>query len=134
MKANYRHQVHLIIEKRPYLYPIFEHVLDIPRRVFHYDDSFFVVFNKQNQRYEIHSLDYPEGNTISCTIPFNELDERTMEHIWYNDIRVHGKEIFRRLEQSEERARIRAEREQKQLARDFAIEHRSEFAKDAWNL
>jgi hypothetical protein len=134
MKANYRHEVLCKIERRPNLIPIFSHVLGIPERVFHYDNHFFVVFNKRNQKYEIHSLEYPEGMTISCTIPYDDLDERAMEHLWYNDIRVHGKEIFRRMELSEERARIRAERERKQFTRDFAREHRSEFAKDAWLL
>lgn len=134
MKANYRHEVLMKIEKRPYLLPIFTHALDIPRLVFEYDRSFFVVFNKNNGKYEIHSLEYPEGNTISVTVPYDELDMRTMEHIWYNDLRVHGTEIFRRMEQSEERARLRAEKERRDFARDFAIEHRSEFAKDAWAM
>jgi hypothetical protein len=120
------------IEKRPYLLPIFSHIHDIPRRVRDYDASFFVVFNKNSQKYEVHSLDYPGDDTHSLTVPFEELDARTLEHIWTNDIRVHGNEIFKRLELSEEKARIRREREEKNFRRDFAIEHQSAFAKDAW--
>lgn len=134
MNGAFQHEVKLRTEKRPYLYPIFSHIYDIPRRVNEYDRSFFVVFNKSNQRYEVHSLDYPGDNTHSLTIPYEELDERTLHHIYKNDIRVHGAEIFRRLEWAEEKERIRKEREEKNLARDFAIEHQSAFAKDAWNL
>jgi hypothetical protein len=134
MKSNFKHEVMLRTEKRPYLYPIFSHVYDIPRRVNDYDTSFFVVFNKSNQRYEIHSLDYPGDNTHSLTVPYDELDIRTLQHIYENDIRVHGAEIFKRLEWQEEKARIRKEREAKNFTRDFAKEFQSEFAKDAWSL
>lgn len=134
MKANYRHNVELAIDGRHNLIPIYSHALNIPERVYDYDNSFFVVFNKRNQKYEIHSLDYPKGQTISVTIPYPELDARAIEHIRYNDIRVHGAEIFRRLEIQEQRQQRRAERERRNFARDFATEYRSEFAKSAWTM
>jgi hypothetical protein len=132
MKSCYQQEVYRRIERRPYLLPIFDHVFDIPKRVYEYDHSFFVVFNKNSQKYEIHSLDYPGEQTHSCSIPYPELDERALHHLWENDIRVHGEEIFKRIEISEEKARIRAEREQKNFRKDFAIEHQSAFSKDAW--
>jgi hypothetical protein len=131
---NYEHEVRVRTEKRPYLFPIFSHIYDIPRRVRDYDPSFFVVFNKNNQKYEVHSLDYPGDNTLSLTVPYEELDIRTLHHIYKNDIRVHGDEIFKRLELQEEKARIRKERETKNFTRDFAIEHQNAFAKDAWTM
>jgi hypothetical protein len=133
LKSNYQHEVRVRTEKRPYLLPIFSHIYDIPRRVRDYDPSFFVVFNKNNQKYEIHSTDYPGDDTLSLTIPYEELDARTLDHLWMNDIRVHGADIFKRLERQEEKARIRAERERKNFDRDFAMEHQSAFAKDAWS-
>jgi uncharacterized protein YheU (UPF0270 family) len=133
MNIGFENEVHRRTERRPYLIPIFSHVHDIPRRVFQYDASFFVVFNKNNQKYEIHSLDYPGDSTISCTIPYDELDSRTLDHLWENDIRVHGTEIFKRIELAEEKARIRKERERKNMDIAFAKEHQSAFAKDAWN-
>jgi hypothetical protein len=132
LNTTYQREVRLRTEKRPYLVPIFTHIYDIPRRVHDYDASFFMVFNKKNQKYEIHSLDYPGDNTISCTIPFDELDQRTLDHLWLNDIRVHGAEIFKRLDLAEEKARIRKERDRKNFDIDFAKEHQSAFAKDAW--
>lgn len=133
MKEKFQQEVLQRTERRPYLIPIFSHVHDIPRRVHQYDESFFVVFNKHNQKYEIHSLDYQGDNTISCTIPYDELDSRTLDHLWENDIRVHGTEIFKRIEIAEEKARIRKERDRKNFDMDFAKEHQSAFAKDAWN-
>jgi uncharacterized protein YheU (UPF0270 family) len=133
MRTSFQHEVTLRTEKRSYLIPIFSHVYDIPKRVNEYDESFFVVFNKNNQKYEIHSLDYPGDSTISCTIPYEELDSRTLDHLWENDIRVHGTEIFKRIELAEEKMRIRKDRERKKFDIDFAKEHQSAFAKDAWN-
>ena len=132
MKTKYEQEVRVRTEKRPYLFPIFTHIHDIPRRVYDYDPSFFVVFNKNNQKYEIHSLDYPGHDTLSCTIPYEELDQRTLDHLWMNDIRVHGDQIFKRIERAEEKARIRKERDRKNFDIDFAKEHQSAFAKDAW--
>lgn len=132
MKGSYQHEVRARTETRPYLIPLFSHIYDIPRRVYDYDASFFMVFNKNNQKYEIHSLDYPGNDTLSCTIPYEELDGRTLEHLWMNDIRVHGDEIFKRLDLAEEKARIRKERDRKNFDIDFAKEHQSAFAKDAW--
>lgn len=134
MKAQYRHEVLLRTENRKHLIPVFSHVFDIPRQVYEYDRSFFVVFNTQNQRYEIHSLDYPGDDTISCTVPYKDLDARTLRHIWRNDIRVHGNEIFKRLERQEEQMREEQERKRKKFTNDFAREHQSAFAKDAWAM
>lgn len=131
---NYEHQVRLKIENQHHLLPLFTHSLDMPRRIRDYDSSFFVVFNTKYGKYEIHSLDYPEGNTISCTVPYDELDARALRHLWENDIRVHGKEIFRRVEVSEQRAERRKQRELEKFTRDFAKEHQSAFAKDAWTM
>lgn len=134
MKANYRHEVELKIQSRPNLIPIFSQALNIPERVYEYDHNFFVCFNKRNQKFEIHSLEYPEGDTISVTIPYPELDARAIEHIRYNDIRVHGSEIFKRLERAEQREERRKERDRRNFTRDFASEYRSEFAKSAWTM
>jgi len=129
---NYEYQVRNKVANRPYLIPIFDHVYDIPRRIKEYDSSFFVVFNKNRQKYEIHSLEYPEGDTKSCTVPHDELDARTLTYLWENDIRVHGTEIFKRIEWEEERYRRRKEYEAKKFTQDFAKEFQSSFAKDAW--
>lgn len=134
MKANYRHAVETKVQSRPNLIPIFSQALNIPELVHEYDNNFFVCFNKRNQKYEIHSLEYPEGQTISVTIPYPELDARTIDHIRYNDIRVRGDEIFRRLEEADEREARRKERERRNFTRDFAAEYRSEFAKSAWTM
>lgn len=132
MKLSFEQNVRERIETRKHLIPVFSHVYDIPRRVHEYDPSFFVVLNENTQKYEIHSLDYPGDQTHSCTIPFDELDCRTLYHLWENDIRVHGKEIFRRLERQEEEFEKRKQRETQKFNIDFAKEFQSAFAKDAW--
>jgi hypothetical protein len=51
-----------------------------------------------------------------------------------NDLRVHGEEIFKRIDRAEEKARIREERDRKNFDTAFAKEFQSAFAKDAWSL
>jgi len=132
MKEAFKHAVRLKLEGSGHLEPIFSHVFDIPERVQDYDEHFFVVYNHRKEQFEIHSLDYPKGNTHSCTVG-KQLDSRALEHIYNNDIRVHGREIFKRIEESEERARAAAEREQKNWFHSIAQEMQPYFAKHAWH-
>jgi hypothetical protein len=134
MKESFKQKAREVLGNKTYLEPMFTSCYDIPRRVYDYDNSFFVVFNHNTKKYEIHCVDYPEGNTKSMTIPFPTLDVRTLYHLWENDIRVHGKDIFRRIEEGEERARKRQEREHKNHVESFAREFQSEFAKSAWTM
>lgn len=121
------------VQYRPRLIPLFDHVLDIPQRLYDYDPSLFVCFNKHTQRYELHSLDQ-EGDSFCATLPYKDLDARTLRWVWKNDIRVHGKDIFRRIEKSEEDFKKSKERQQRNWMQDIASETQSLFAKDAWTM
>lgn len=68
------------------------------------------------------------------TLPFDELDNRTLRHIWQYDIRVHGAKLFSDLEKAEEEFEKRKERERKNWINDVARESQSYFAKDAWTF
>lgn len=132
MKESKRADIIWKTDGIPHLEPIFHDVNDIVGRVNEYDDSFFLVFNKEIGKFEIHSLLYPKGQTKELTIPYDRLDARTLRHLWKNDIRVHGKEIFKRMEKQEEQYQARKEREQKNWLNDIAREMQFYFAKDAW--
>lgn len=124
-------RIYHLLEGKEHLIPVFTNVTNIPERIKEYDPELFVVFNKKNQRYEIHARDSGE-TSYNCTIPYKDLDERALRYIRKNDIRVHGDKIFKRINQSEINYEERLKRDEKNFTIDFAKEFQSEFAKDAW--
>lgn len=131
MDSKFQRDVLEKIQYRPRLIPLFDHALDIPQRIYDYHPSLFVCFNRVTQTYELHSLDQ-EGDSYCMALPYKELDARSLRWIWQNDIRVHGKNIFRRIDKSEEDFKASKDREHRNWVRDIAGETRSLFAKDAW--
>lgn len=121
------------IRYRPRLTPIFTSTHDIPEQLFQYDPTFFMVYNNVKDKFEIHNLDQI-GDSYCMTVPYKELDVRTIQWLWQCDIRVHGRDIFRALERDEQRMEKRKEREFKNWVEDVAKETRTMFAKDAWKF
>lgn len=133
MKDAFKYQVEDALRKQSahHLKPMFTSMFAIPERVYEYDHAFFVVYNTSTGKYEIHSLNhYPE--THALTVPYGELDVRALRWLWRNDLRVHGRDVFRRIEQGEERREKSNQRDWKNWVESVAKETQSEFAKDAW--
>jgi hypothetical protein len=131
MKENKRQEIMHRLRFKPFLHMVEQSVYDIPKRVEEYDTDMFVVFNSIKQKYELHSIQYP-GDTFQTTIPFNDLDVRALRHLWENDLAVHGKDIFRRIERDEADFKRAKDRDFKNWAQAVASETKSMFAKDAW--
>lgn len=131
MKISKRNEIDNRLNNKRHLLVLEGSTNYIPERIEEYDKDMFVVFNTINQKYEIHSIQYP-GDTYQMTVPFDELDNRILKHVWQNDISVHGKEIFKRIEQGEEKAKKSKDREFKNWVQGVASETKSMFAKDAW--
>lgn len=53
---------------------IFEDVFDITKRLKEIDESYFVVYNTQKKKYEVHSS--KQKNTYCLTVPTKTLDSR----------------------------------------------------------
>lgn len=132
MKSKKRQRIEVAICRKPHLFLVEQDVQDISRRVSEYDEDMFVVFNADKQKYELHSLESHE--TYQMTFPFKELDARALRHIWENDIRVHGRSIFRNVERSEDEFKKRKDRDYRNWVRDVAAETQNMFAKDAWTM
>lgn len=130
-KESEKHEIRILLADRPHLTPIFTSTLYIPERLKEYDDELFLVFNNNTERFEVHTK-YGGESTYNATLPYKTLDARTLRWIWRNDIRVHGHEIHKRIERSEEQFKKRKEKEFRNFTRDFASEFRSAFAHDAW--
>ena len=54
------------------------HVFDIPARLREIDHNYFVVFNTDNQKFEVHSR-AQKGNTLCVTLPYDSLDARCID-------------------------------------------------------
>lgn len=130
---NYEFMVLRALEHRPRLTPIFGSTLNIPDRLREYNADLFLCHNCVTDKFEIHSL-ANLGDTFCGELPFRTLDSRTLHWVWENDIRVHGKAIFERIEQSEEQFKENKAREFKRWVEDVGKETRSLFAKDAWAM
>lgn len=55
-------------------------VYNISKRVKYIDKDYYVVYNTSTGKFEIHNSSQI-GSTFCLTLPFKELDERTLEHI-----------------------------------------------------
>lgn len=109
---------------------ISDSVYEIPQRLKEYDKSFFVVFNKRNGKFEVHSHDNL-WNTYCFTVPFDELDQRTLDIVMKNDTKNIGpKDIERELNNHNERVEKRKDKDFKNWVEDVAKETYSHFKKD----
>lgn len=132
MKQSKINEINYRLEGKPHLHLLEGSVYNIPERVEEYDKDMFIVFNSMKQKYEIHSVQYPGSDTYQMSIPFDDLDCRTLQHLWNNDISVHGTAIFKRIEQGEEQREKRQKRNFKNWVQDVASETKSMFAYDSW--
>lgn len=137
MKETKRNQIQAVLFKDYDLILIENDVFNISSRIEDYDKDMFIVFNKRKKAFEIHSLEYAPmiaspKDTFQTTIPYKELDIRTLHHVYDNDIKVHGRKIFERIERQEEMNEKQKQRDYKNWLRAMASETKSMFAKDAW--
>lgn len=95
------------------LFEIKSDCLDIVQRIKSIDADYFVVFNEDSAKYELHSLG--QANTYCLTFPFDALDERAYVHTLKTRVQ-NSDEIFRRLE--EENVRLEKAKT-KQILNDF---------------
>lgn len=137
MKETKRNQIQAVLFKDHDLILVENDVFNISGRIEEYDKDMFILFNKRKKVFEIHSLEYAPmiaspKDTFQTTIPYKELDIRTLHHVYDNDIKVHGRKIFERIERQEEMNEKQKQRDYKNWLRAVASETKSMFAKDAW--
>ena len=65
------------MKKQVYKTPIVTNVFWIPERLREIDDGYFVLRNHETKQFEIHHRRQPH-NTYCLTVPYDELDERTL--------------------------------------------------------
>jgi hypothetical protein len=133
MDETFQNNVEIILRWRNlhHLLPVYSSIHNIPERVNEYNTNLFVVFNTMKQKYEIHSIEHGAGmDSYQCTVPYDRLDVRITWYLWENDLRVHGNEIFKRIEQGEQDHEKRNKRKFHNWAQDVASETRTMIAAD----
>lgn len=83
---------------------------DVPERLKCIDKGYFVVFNLSKNKYEVHNEDNI-GSSYCFTVPYDELDSRTVELCKRTNVSLHGDEIFKMIDR--ENARLEAEKKKK---------------------
>ena len=53
---------------------------DVASRLKAIDSTYFLVFNLQKRRFEVHSREQ-RGSSLCVVLPFDRLDERTLSHV-----------------------------------------------------
>ena len=114
---SYQHKRHEEIVSRlrakSHLEPFYGGIHDIPRRLEEYDPKMFIVRNHIAKTFEVHSLGN-RGGTLGFTVPFDELDGRTLEKAYMTDYHKRGRVIFDEIDACNEAVK----RENKRLRRD----------------
>lgn len=64
----------------PFLIYIDSNNYDIPERIKEIEPHYFVMFNPRQQKFEIHNTNQLHS-TYCLTVPFNELDSRTLDEV-----------------------------------------------------
>jgi|GEM_PF-2933538 hypothetical protein len=87
------------------LIPIFDDVLHIAKRVKEIDKHLYIAFNTDVQRYEVHDMLMPEGQTLVMRVQepdgsFRPLDNRVLDTLIKNR-RERFDEVFKELEEKE---------------------------------
>lgn len=126
-KARIKDRLH----GRPHLIPVFTNVCHIPERLYEADPTSFFVWNTAEQRYEVHCLDN-KGDSYSMTVPYRELDVRILERIRRSDLRVRGLDIYREMDEINERLDTSAQRARQNELLGQCEEMTPYFRKVAW--
>lgn len=81
---------------------------NIAERIRRIDPSYFIVWNKRNGRYEVHSTDNI-GSTFCFLVPYDRLDVRTLQYCRETRVERDINERMDRLNERASRSRQRAE-------------------------
>ena len=104
----------------------------IPERLEEYDPNMFICYNSLIPEYQVHSLRNREGNTFALSIPWPDLDQRTLELVSRRDQnRRPLKDIVREIDEHNEAIDKAKDRKRSNDLNAIARETRSVFKRFA---
>ena len=79
MKTRVRQTADALILRRPWLRLIEHDLYGIAERITAIESGYFIVYDSRSGKYEVHSADN-KGSTYCFTVPYDELDARTLDY------------------------------------------------------
>ena len=116
------------LEVFSHLQPIFHDYENILRQ---HDPGFFLVFNHNRQKHELHNL-RNKGYTHCLDVPDNKIDSRLEELIRHGSIRVRGDAVFGEIEEHNNAVIESEKRKRQNDIRGIAEDMYPYFKKVAW--
>lgn len=110
-----------------------DNVYDIPQRLREIDPSYFVVYNSTADKFEVHSSENI-GSSYCFTVPYDELDYRTIEYARKTSIKLHGTELIDKIFDDNEKEEEKKKKEYKEDLKDRAREVQPIFKDLAWEM
>lgn len=83
--------------------------LFVTNRLKEIDKNYYVVFNTKKNRYEIHSKRQAD-NTFCVSLPFLELDERTIDYVYQTRVE-NIEEIIKKIEKNNKKIESKNKKE-----------------------
>lgn len=93
---------------------------DIVNRIREIEDEYFILYNKYEKKFEVHSTAQPIRQTYCFTVPFDTLDNRTLEYCRETNIALRGDAIERELDARNAKEEIADNRAEASLIQDMA--------------
>lgn len=111
-----------ILLRKPYLELITDDLYKISERIKNIESGYFIVRNRKNGNYEVHSLFNNGTNTYCFTVPYDELDSRTLDYCLETNLAIHGDEIYKRIEENNAKLDAEKERDYNRNLHDAGLE------------
>lgn len=93
-------------------------VYDIPRRLREIDPGYFLVLNRQRDKFEVHHIEN-RGGTYCLTVPYDELDDRLLEYV-RKTRSENAKKLFEEMEKNNQRLEERKKKDFKDYVGEVA--------------
>jgi len=119
--VNY-HSIDSILLKRPYLELIQEDLYDISSRIKEIESGYFIVRNLRSDKFEVHSTMNGGWDTYCFTVPYDELDVRTLQYCRETNIATRGDSIEKELDRNNAKIDETRERDFKRTMNDAGLE------------
>lgn len=110
-------------------YVVENDLFDVSRRIKEIDQSYFVFYNYEKRRYEVHST-AQRGDSLAVVIPFDRLDARAVDRVR----RTRSENVARLIEETErhnkllenEKIRRAVKLAEREVERAYALEEKYE--------
>ena len=112
----------VLAHSRGILQEIREDPHDITSRIRDIEKEYFICYNNEKEAYEVHSTAQPLGDTYCFTIPYEELDSRTLEYCRQTNVANRGDEIIAEIDYQNEVIKKAKNRAAKSMMNDIATD------------